>query len=88
MKLNDVVRINITKILKAKDLKPSDFQRISKFKQSRGSFYKYLTGDRKISLEILNNFSESLNISPKLLVDKNLIVKKNVEVIIKESNPS
>ena len=86
MKLNDIVRINIAKILKVRDLKPSDFQKKSKFKIC--AFYRYLDGGRKISLEVLNNFSESLNISPKLLVDKDLIVKKNVEVIIKESNPS
>jgi hypothetical protein len=87
MNLNDVVRINIVKILKVRDLKPSDVQRISKFK-SLCSFYRYLDGGRKISLEVLNNFSELLNISPKLLVDKDLIVKKNVEVIIKELNQS
>ena len=32
------------------------------------------------------NFSKLLNVSPKLLIDKNLIVKKNIEVIIKENN--
>jgi len=82
--LNDIVRNNIIKIMKIKDLQPKDIQKISKFKI--GTFYTYLGGSRNISLKVLNNFSKLLNVSPKLLIDKNLIVKKNIEVIIKENN--
>tara|TARA_R110001599_G_C11785299_1_gene613047 strand:+ start:273 stop:527 length:255 start_codon:yes stop_codon:yes gene_type:complete len=84
MKLNDVARNNISKIIKAKDLKFSDVQRKSKFKVC--SFYRYLDGGRKISLEVLNSFSELLNVNPKLLIDKDLTIKKNVETIIKEKD--
>jgi len=84
MKLNDVARNNISKIIKAKDLKFSDVQRKSKFKVC--SFYRYLDGGRKISLEVLNSFSELLNVNPKLLIDKDLTIKKNVETIIEEKD--
>jgi|TARA_R100001463_G_scaffold88260_1_gene142912 transcriptional regulator with XRE-family HTH domain len=78
--LNEVVRNNIVKIIETKDLKVSDLERKSKF--SPNTIYKYLNGSRRISLNVLDDFSKILNINSKLLVDRNLIVEKKVEIII------
>ena len=82
--LNEVVRNNIVKIIETKDLKVSDLERKSKF--SPNTIYKYLNGSRRISLNVLDVFSEILNVNSKLLIDKNLIVKKTIEIIIKEKD--
>ena len=82
--LNDIVRNNIIKIIKANDYKCIDIQKKSNFKV--GSFYRYLDGGRKISLEVLDEFSKVLNVKSKLLLDENLIVKKIIKVIIKDNN--
>ena len=78
--LNEVVRNNIVKIIETKDLKVSDLQRKSNF--SENTIYKYLNGSRRISLNVLDDFSKILNINSKLLIDKDLIVEKKVEIII------
>ena len=78
--LNEVVRNNIVKIIETKDLKVSDLERKSKF--SPNSIYKYLNGSRRISLNVLDDFSKILNINSRLLVDRDLIVEKKVKIII------
>jgi len=84
MQLNEVVRDNILKIIQTKNLKVSDLQRKSNF--SENTIYKYLNGSRRISLNVLDVFSEILNVNSKLLIDKNLVVKKTIEIIIKEKD--
>jgi transcriptional regulator with XRE-family HTH domain len=78
--LNEVVRNNIVKIIETKDLKVSDLERKSKF--SPNTIYKYLNGSRRISLNVLDDFSKILNINSKLLIDRDLIVEKKVKIII------
>ena len=78
--LNEVVRNNIVKIIETKDLKVSDLQRKSTF--SENTIYKYLNGSRRISLNVLDDFSKILNINSKLLIDRDLIVEKKVKIII------
>ena len=78
--LNEVVRNNIVKIIETKDLKVSDLERKSKF--SPNTIYKYLNGSRRISLNVLDDFSNILNINSKLLIDRDLIVEKKVKIII------
>ena len=84
MQLNEIVRDNILKITQTKNLKVSDLQRKSNF--SENTIYKYLNGSRRISLNVLDVFSEILNVNSKLLIDKNLVVKKTIEIIIKEKD--
>jgi transcriptional regulator with XRE-family HTH domain len=78
--LNEVVRNNIVKIIETKDLKVSDLERKSKF--SPNTIYKYLNGSRRISLNVLDDFSKILNINSKLLIDRDLVIEKKVEIII------
>ena len=84
MQLNEIVRDNILKIIQTKNLKVSDLQKKSNF--SENTIYKYLNGSRRISLNVLDVFSEILNVNSKLLIDKNLVVKKTIEIIIKEND--
>ena len=78
--LNEVVRKNIVKIIETKDLKVSDLERKSKC--SPNTIYKYLNGSRRISLNVLDDFSKILNINSKLLIDRDLVIEKTVEIII------
>ena len=78
--LSEVVRNNIVKIIETKDLKVSDLERKSKF--SPHTIYKYLNGSRRISLNVLDDFSKILNINSKLLIDRDLVIEKKVEIII------
>jgi len=78
--LSEVVRNNIVKIIETKDLKVSDLERKSKF--SPNTIYKYLNGSRRISLNVLDDFSKILNINSKLLIDRDLVIEKKVEIII------
>ena len=80
VELNEVVRNNIVKIIETKDLKVSDLEKKSKF--SPNTIYKYLNGSRRISLNVLDDFSKILNINSKLLIDRDLIVEKKVKIII------
>ena len=48
----------------------------------RDTIYKYLNGSRRISLNVLDDFSKILDIKSKLLVDRDLVIEKKVEIII------
>ena len=82
--LNDIVRENIKKIMKAKELRPIDIIRKTKYPMS--TFYTYISGSRKISLEKLEIFSQMLDIDYRILLDKNLIIKKINKIIIESKN--
>ena len=82
--LNDIVRENIKKIMKAKELRSIDIIRNTKYPMS--TFYAYMSGSRKISLEQLEVISQILDINYRILLDKNLMVRKINKVIIESKN--
>ena len=82
--LNFVVRTNILKIMKAKNIIPIDVIRKNNYKQA--TFYRYLDGGRKISLEKLEQISKILDVDCKLLIDRNLVVKTINKIIIQGSD--
>ena len=84
--LNFVVRTNILKIMKAKNLKSIDIIRKNNYKQA--TFYRYLDGGRKISLKTLEQISKILDVDCRLLIDKNLVVKTINKIIIQGSDES
>jgi predicted transcriptional regulator len=82
--LDDIVRENIKKIMKAKELRSIDIIRKTKYPMS--TFYTYISGSRKISLKTLEIISQMLDVDYRILLDKNLIIRKINKVIIESKN--
>ena len=82
--LDDIVRENIKKIMKAKELRSIDLIRKTKYPMS--TFYTYISGSRKISLKKLEIISQMLDIDYRILLDKNLIIRKINKVIIESKD--
>ena len=82
--LSYIDRENIKKIMKAKELRPNEIIRKKKYPMS--TFYTYISSSRKISLEKLEIFSQMLDIDYRILLDKNLIIKKINKIIIESKN--
>jgi len=82
--LDDIVRENIKKIIKAKELRSIDIIRKTKYPMS--TFYTYISGSRKISLKKLEIISQMLDVDYRILLDKNLIIRKINKVIIESKN--
>ena len=70
--------------MKAKNLKPIDVIRKNNYKEA--TFYRYLDGGRKISLEKLEQISKILDVDCKLLIDRNLVIKTINKIIIQGSD--
>ena len=82
--LDDIVRENIKKIMKAKEIRSIDIIRKTKYPMS--TFYTYISGSRKISLKTLEIISQMLDVDYRILLDKNLIIRKINKVIIESKN--
>ena len=61
-----IIRINLEKILKDRDISYYDFSKILRMDCS--NVHKHIKGNRSISLNLLDKFSKALDISPKDLL--------------------
>ena len=61
-----IIRINLEKILKDRDISYNDFSKI--LCMDRSNVRKHIKGNRSISLNLLDKFSKALDISPKDLL--------------------
>ena len=63
-----IIRINLEKILKDRDISYNDFSKI--LRMDRSNVRKHIKGSRSISLNLLDKFSKALDISPKDLLSR------------------
>jgi hypothetical protein len=83
--LDNTVRTNIIKIMKAKKISVKDIYKEAN-NIAMSTIYKHLRGDMAISLKKVEQMSKILDIDYRLLVEKNLIVKEIKKVIIERNN--
>ena len=79
--IDETVRKNLSKVLKAKNILPIEMS--EKMDIKRSTFYTWITGTRKISIRNLKEIGDILGVDFRLFLHPNLEVKKEFQITIK-----